>query len=129
MKKQSLREDTALVLIYLNPTYLSLSPKVKELLATKVPANVLLEESALFRLGKVSVRIRGRRLLKEFLFQRYDGKCFCCGEPLDLSLKPSKKKYTTFEHVLPITKGGKSVLENLALSHKDCNAERGNKNA
>lgn len=45
--------------------------------------------------------------------------CFCCGEPVSVS-------GSTLEHITPQSKGGRTVLENLALSHSLCNERRGN---
>jgi 5-methylcytosine-specific restriction endonuclease McrA len=47
--------------------------------------------------------------------------CYCCGQTI------TKKKSTT-EHILPRSLGGKTELNNLALSHKECNESRGNCN-
>ena len=44
--------------------------------------------------------------------------CFCCGKPVSVS-------GSTLEHITPQSKGGRTVLENLALSHSLCNERRG----
>lgn len=44
--------------------------------------------------------------------------CFCCGEAISVS-------GSTLEHITPQSKGGRTVLENLALSHSLCNERRG----
>ena len=44
--------------------------------------------------------------------------CFCCG------LKVSKNT-ANIEHIHPVALGGRTVLENLALSHPKCNEQRG----
>lgn len=46
--------------------------------------------------------------------------CFVCGE------KITKYEDASLEHVLPKSKGGKSNIRNLTLSHKICNHMRGN---
>lgn len=38
-----------------------------------------------------------------------------CGEPC------LRGQYLTAEHIIPIRKGGKSVLENLGPAHSGCN--------
>lgn len=45
--------------------------------------------------------------------------CYCCGRPVERS-------ESTIEHITPVSLGGKTVLENLALSHPGCNERRGN---
>ena len=37
-----------------------------------------------------------------------------------------KKKNVSLEHELPVSKGGKSILENYALASREANSERGN---
>lgn len=44
--------------------------------------------------------------------------CFCCGGAISVS-------GSTLEHITPQSKGGRTVLENLALSHPLCNERRG----
>ena len=45
--------------------------------------------------------------------------CFCCGTAV-------AARSSTIEHILPVSLGGKTVIENLALSHRLCNEQRGN---
>lgn len=45
--------------------------------------------------------------------------CFCCGSPISVAS-------STLEHVTPVSLGGRTVLDNLALSHSNCNEQRGN---
>jgi len=37
------------------------------------------------------------------------------------------KKNISLEHLLPVSKGGKTKIDNLVLAHKDLNAVRGNR--
>lgn len=54
--------------------------------------------------------------------EKYGGyvPCFCCGKHVG-------KRRATLEHILPRALGGKNNHENLAISHKRCNVERGHK--
>ena len=45
--------------------------------------------------------------------------CFCCGHPVSVAS-------STLEHITPVSLGGRTVLDNLALSHSNCNEQRGN---
>ena len=45
--------------------------------------------------------------------------CYCCGKSI-------RVKESSLEHVIPESLGGRTVIENLALSHKECNEKRGN---
>jgi 5-methylcytosine-specific restriction endonuclease McrA len=65
-------------------------------------------------------RAESRRTLYEVLRVEHAGKvpCFCCGKhvpPLD----------ATLEHVIPLSRGGRDVLGNYAISHSACNQRRG----
>ena len=45
-------------------------------------------------------------------------RCYCCGKPMAASDR-------TLEHIVPRSRGGKTTLSNLALSHSTCNERRG----
>lgn len=44
--------------------------------------------------------------------------CFCCGSNISINT-------ATIEHIIPVSKGGGMVIDNLALSHRKCNEIRG----
>ena len=48
--------------------------------------------------------------------------CWVCGEPVLAS-------EATLEHILPLSEGGNSHAENLAISHGHCNSQRHAKKA
>jgi 5-methylcytosine-specific restriction endonuclease McrA len=52
---------------------------------------------------------------------RDGGRCWLCDEPFDFSAKPNSPKSPTIEHLLSLSLGGTSRLENLALCHPRCN--------
>lgn len=45
--------------------------------------------------------------------------CYCCGSVISVNT-------ATIEHIVQVSKGGRTVIDNLALSHKKCNEARGN---
>lgn len=45
--------------------------------------------------------------------------CFVCHEHVEL-------KDMSLEHIIPRSKGGSDDMDNLSISHKSCNEERGN---
>lgn len=55
----------------------------------------------------------GYRNLKNKLRQKYGCRCMLCKRKLPL-------KATTFHHILPLSKGGKSTEENGSLLCKEC---------
>ena len=46
--------------------------------------------------------------------------CALCGQPI------KKADDLTQDHILPVSMGGKTELENLQVAHKRCNNDRGN---
>lgn len=58
--------------------------------------------------------------LKENALQKYGDKCYYCGKRLS-------KNTRSFDHVVPVTKGGKTDEENLVPCCRSCNASKGNK--
>ena len=49
---------------------------------------------------------------------RTDGRCLICKKLVRFSDR-------SFDHIIPISKGGRSDLSNLALAHMRCNSSRG----
>lgn len=46
-----------------------------------------------------------------------EGKCYYCGVELN-------RKTATMDHILPISRGGKTTKGNIALCCKDCNSKK-----
>lgn len=62
---------------------------------------------------------RLNRLRRILVLQARDGEgCAICGAPF------SDKNPPTFDHIIPLSKGGPSTLENLQLAHQLCNNRR-----
>ncbi len=54
----------------------------------------------------------------EELCDKYENKCLCCG----------KKKKLTADHVVPLSKGGTSNIDNIQPLCGTCNSRKGNRN-
>lgn len=53
--------------------------------------------------------------------------CGICGRTLDRSLDDEfSSEYITFDHITPLSKGGRDSVENIRLAHRACNEARGN---
>ncbi len=61
------------------------------------------------------------------LLARDGDKCSICGEEMSRKIRdPEDDRYITFDHVLPVSAGGRDELSNLRLAHRRCNLLRGN---
>ena len=63
----------------------------------------------------------------EVVRERTQGKCHLCDRLVDLSLKYPDPQSRSWDHIIPISKGGGHVQENVALSHLRCNVSKGAK--
>lgn len=91
---------------------------------------MILEESYGKGVSRDCSRRRSKRLK---LFQKQDGKCHWCTQPMDLEpIRVSKlgnikcnQAYATFEHVRPKSMGGDWwSKDNIVLAHASCNNKR-----
>lgn len=57
---------------------------------------------------------------RESIYQRDSGICHICGESVD------PKKWH-MDHIIPISKGGSHIAENVAVSHPVCNLRKSNR--
>ena len=60
-----------------------------------------------------------RRWQRNHLIQRYGAKCHYCDLPF------ASMKDITFDHHIPISKGGLDEIENYRLAHFRCNQTKG----
>lgn len=64
------------------------------------------------------------KLLVEVLYDRQEGLCFYCGEPIDNAHFKSSDNGYSVDHFFP-KKSGASLKNNAVLTHPKCNAEKG----
>lgn len=57
---------------------------------------------------------------REVLLARDGELCHLCGRWMCW-------RETSFDHVLPLSKGGEHTLENVKLAHRDCNSKKGDR--
>lgn len=70
---------------------------------------------------------KARRLRVTRLMARDGASCGICGGALDRSIADEfSSEYITFDHVTPLSKGGRDSFENIRLAHRRCNEARGN---
>ena len=64
---------------------------------------------------------------KEQVLKKTGGLCGICGKEIDLSLKHPNPLCFSYDHIMPISKGGNNLLENIQPAHLSCNSSKGNR--
>jgi len=75
------------------------------------------------------IRIRESSRMKwtrKQLLKKHEGRCHLCGQQVELSDETSPR-YATIDHIVPLSKGGRDTLDNLALACVACNRAKGDK--
>jgi len=67
------------------------------------------------------------RISADVLIERDGNVCHLCNTAIDLSLARNSRFGATIDHVIPLSKGGLDVLDNLKLAHWICNIKKGNR--
>jgi len=67
------------------------------------------------------------RISADVLIERDGNVCHLCDTEIDLSLARNSRFGATIDHVIPLSKGGLDVLDNLKLAHWICNIKKGNR--
>jgi 5-methylcytosine-specific restriction endonuclease McrA len=53
--------------------------------------------------------------------------CYLCNNEIDITLPRRSKHGPTVDHVIPLSRGGSDELDNLRLTHWECNMKKSNK--
>lgn len=100
------------------------------LISSLVTSNKARAGQALPTIGSpASTQTRPRIKLKDFIPEillRDGDQCSLCGSRIDLALKYPDPMSRSVDHIVPYSKGGADVVENLRLTHLRCNQSRGN---
>ena len=60
----------------------------------------------------------------EDVYERDGWICGLCGEPVDRELRYPDPMSPSLDHVIPLSRGGHHVLENVQLAHLTCNVRK-----
>lgn len=71
--------------------------------------------------------VSGEIVTIDMLVAAHGSTCHLCGKDVDLSLKNKDPMMPSFDHKIPISRGGIDSRDNLALAHLACNIRRGNR--
>lgn len=67
-------------------------------------------------------RNKARKLISlEDMMILWDGICQLCEKPIESLAQASR------DHIMPVSRGGTSVFENLQLAHRSCNTDKGSR--
>lgn len=64
---------------------------------------------------------RTTQFIRRQLINKNGATCALCGEPIETM------KDCTIDHIIPVSKGGLTTIENCQLAHRNCNLRKGNK--
>lgn len=69
--------------------------------------------------------INNRQRKRWLLYIAQNGRCSCCGKPLQITDPGHREDYLTIDHILPVCRGGSNGLENLQGMCSRCNYIKG----
>lgn len=64
---------------------------------------------------------RSKQFIRKQLINKNGAICSLCDKPIETM------KDCTIDHVVPISKGGLTTIDNCRLAHRNCNLSKGNK--
>lgn len=70
---------------------------------------------------------RGIYLHNKNILRKTATVCALCGMPFDKTLKYPHPMSISIDHIIPVTLGGKSTIDNLQATHLICNKSKGKK--
>jgi hypothetical protein len=69
----------------------------------------------------------GMRISVDQIAERDNYVCHLCDDFVDMALPRTLGLGATVDHLLPISKGGLDIMENVKLAHWSCNRRKGNR--
>ena len=72
-----------------------------------------------YEMGLTRAEQKARAFIRRQLINSKGAICGICGEPI------TNMKDCTIDHIIPISKGGLTTLENCQLAHQRCNLMKG----
>ncbi len=67
------------------------------------------------------------RWTKAQVVEKSNGICALCGEPIDMTLKNPDRFSFSIDHIIPLSKGGSNLFDNVQAAHLSCNSSKNNR--
>ena len=67
------------------------------------------------------------RISPETVVREYGSDCHICQQPIDITLPRTSKLGLVIDHLVPLSRGGQDIIENLRPAHWTCNSRKGSK--
>jgi len=64
-------------------------------------------------------------VIRDDIAERDEYRCGLCGEPVDMGVAYPDTQSPSLDHILPLSRGGAHVPENVQLAHLGCNVAKG----
>ena len=69
--------------------------------------------------------VKVRSVTRDYIMDRDNGLCQLCGERVEPMAHRTHPLYPELDHITPLSKGGDHCRENVWLTHRECNAQKG----
>lgn len=70
---------------------------------------------------------KSERWTKAQVVEKSNGICALCGEPIDMTLKNPHRSSFSVDHIIPLSKGGSNLFDNVQAAHLSCNSSKNNR--
>lgn len=73
------------------------------------------------------MRIKQKKSKRNYVFNKYNGRCAYCGKKLSINYIYEINNYCSIDHIIPKSVGGNNDILNLNPCCKICNSIKGNR--
>lgn len=74
-----------------------------------------------------AIMARGEEINHTEVFEAHGWVCHLCGDDIDRFAPRDGWMRATLDHIIPLSRGGEHVWDNVAPAHWICNMEKGNR--
>lgn len=74
--------------------------------------------------SRLQASVREGRISRKKLWEQCGGICGICGQPIDRSIEYPDNMSLSYDHIIPLSKGGKHIQDNIQCCHRICNTRK-----